>query len=108
MGNTATIVGIHEIDAEEPVHLIEIELTGDVAAFDFRDITQPVKGQRRDNWQAAYDERQIDSPTSNPRFAFFFHYLDLSLPLSTSFGDLAIPPVTPLSERLVNIEYEPP
>jgi hypothetical protein len=29
MSKTATIIGVHEIEADEPVHLIEIEVTGD-------------------------------------------------------------------------------
>ncbi len=108
MTNLATIVGVHEIDADEPVDLIELELTGDVDSFDFADITQVMPGQPRDNWQTAYDEREIDSPTSNRRFVFFFHYLDLYSSLVTSFGEIAIPKPTPLPQRLGDIKYEQP
>jgi hypothetical protein len=108
MTNQATIVGVHEIDADEPVHLLEIELTGDIDAFDFADMTQMIADQPRENWQSAYDEREIESPTSNRRFALFFHYLDLNAPLITSFGEISLPKSTPLPERLADIEYEEP
>ena len=96
MSNRMTIVGIHEIEADEPVHSIELELTGDIDAFDFADITHAIADQSRDNWQTAYNEREIDSPTSNRRFTFFFHYLNLRSPLVTSFGGVSIPEPTPL------------
>ncbi|MCA8990027.1 MAG: hypothetical protein KDA78_20440 [Planctomycetaceae bacterium] len=108
MSKQAIIVGVHKINADMPVHLLEIELTGDIDSFDFADVTQLVAGQSRENWQAAYDEREIESPTVNRRFAFFFHDLDLNAPLITSLGDISIPQVTPLPERLANIEYEQP
>jgi hypothetical protein len=108
MTDQATIVGVHEVEADEPVHLLELELTGDVDSFDFANFTQMIADQPRDNWQTAFDEREIDSPTSNRRFAFFFHYLDLNAPLITSFGEIAIPKPTTLPERLADIEYEEP
>ena len=40
MPNTATIIGVHEIEADEPVYLIEIEVTSDVDQFAFGDLTQ--------------------------------------------------------------------
>ena len=108
MPNTAAIIGVHEIEANEPVHLIEIEVTGDADQFDFGVVTQADANAPRDSWQCAYDEREIDSPASGYRFAFFFHYLDFELPLITPFGDVAIPRPTPIPERLRTIEYEAP
>ena len=108
MKNAVTITGVHEVEADEPVYLIEIEVEGDVDSFDFSDITQEIPGQSQDNWQCAYDDREIDSPTSNRRFAFFFHYLDTRLPLLTSFGEIEIPKPSPMPARLANIEYDQP
>ncbi len=108
MSKTATIIGVHEIEADEPVHLIEIEVTGDADQFDFGDVTQADENVSRDNWQCAYDEREIDSPTAGRRFAFFLHYLNFELPLATSFGDIDIPNPTAIPERLSTIEYEAP
>ena len=108
MSDTVTIIGVHEIEAGEPVHLIEIEVTGDADRFDFGDVTQADENVPRDNWQCAYDEREIYSPTAGRRFAFFLHYLNFELPLATSFGDIDIPEPTPIPERLGTIEYEAP
>jgi hypothetical protein len=108
MTNQAKIIGVHKVDAEEPVYLIEIELLGDIKAFDFEDVTQVMPDRPRANWQAAFDEREVQSPTANRRFAFFFHYLDLDLPLTTSLGDLPLPDATPIPERLADIRYESP
>lgn len=108
MANQATIIGVYEIEADEPVHLVELELTGDIDEFDFADVKQMIADQPHANWQTAYDEREIESPTSNRRFAFFFHYLDLNTPLITSFGEIGVPEPTPMPERLGDIEYEVP
>lgn len=108
MPNIAKIIGVYEIGADEPVYLIEIELTGDADQFDFGDLTQAETNASRDNWQCAYDEREIDSPNDSRRFAFFFHFLDFHSPLSTSFGEIPVPEPTPIPERLRRIKYEAP
>ncbi|MEZ6057486.1 MAG: hypothetical protein R3C01_12360 [Planctomycetaceae bacterium] len=108
MPNTAKIIGVHEIEADETVYLIEIEVTGDADQFDFGDLTQVDANAPRDNWQSAYDEREIDSPKDARRFAFFFHYLDFHSPVITSFGEIPVPGPTPIPERLRRIEYEAP
>lgn len=56
MTSQAKIVDGNQVEADEPVHLIEIEFTGDVDSFEFADITQIIADQPRDNWQTAYDE----------------------------------------------------
>src|SRR5690242_6923671 len=104
MVNQTRVVGIHQVEAEEPVHLVELQVEGSVDDFDFGEITQEEPGKQRNNWQAAYDERKI----SENRAAFFFHYLDTTRPLLTSAGPLALPPESPVPEHLQNIEYEKP
>ena len=108
MPNRAVIVGIHKVDTDESVHLIELEVEGDVDAFDFGEVTQEMPGEDQDNWQVAYDEREIESSNKNRRFVFFFHDIDLALPLSTSFGNVDIPNVTKTPNRLSDIEYDVP
>lgn len=108
MTNRATIIGVHEVAADEPVHLLEIELAGNADEFDFGEVTQVLPDRPQANWQVAYDEREIDSPTTHRRFAFFFHFLDFKAPLLTSFGELEIPQPTPRPDRLSEIEYETP
>jgi hypothetical protein len=108
MVNRLRVVGVHPVKANEPVHLIEVEVSGDVSAFNFADITQEQSGKPRENWQAAYDERKLEATDGKARFAFFLHYLDLGMPLRTSFGAVALPSVTPVPMHLQAIEYEQP
>ena len=104
MANHTRVVGIHRIAADEPVHLVELEVEGNADGFDIGKITQEVPGQTRSNWQAVYDERQIHQN----RFAFFFHYLGTAKPLLNPAGLLALPPESPVPEHLLGIEYEQP
>lgn len=108
MANIVRIVGIHPVPSDEPVHLIEIELTGDVDALDFGEITQEQTDQPRENWQVVYDEREVGRGDGCVRFAFFFHYLDLEKPLRTPFGAVSLPAESPIPRHLQNIEYEQP
>ena len=102
MRKPARVIGIHPITADEPVHLVELEVDAD--DFDFGEVTQETPGQPHSNWQVAYDERELGAN----RFAFFFHYLDLSRPLLTPIGPLPLPPESPVPEHLQDIEYEQP
>ena len=104
MANRARIVGVHPIAAEEPVHLVELEIEGSAEDFDFGEVTQEVPGQPRSDWQAVYDEREL----GENRFAFYFHYLDMTKPLLSPVGPLALPPESPVPEYLQDIEYEQP
>lgn len=108
MANVVKVVGVHPVTAEEPVHLIEIELTGNLDEFDFAEVTQEVKGKPRENWQAAYDERELSKGGGAVRFAFFFHYLDFEKPLLTPFGEVKLPAVSKAPTHLKSIEYEQP
>jgi hypothetical protein len=108
MANMVRIVGIHPVPADQPVHLIEIELTGDVHAFDFGEVTQELAEQPRENWQVAYDEREVGQDADHVRFAFFFHYLDLEKPLLTSFGAVWLPAESRIPEHLQRMEYQQP
>ena len=108
MANAVRVVGIHPMLADEPVHLIEIEVTGDVDAFDFTEVAQKLPDQPRENWQAAYDEREVGRDASRVRFAFFFHYLDLEKPLLTPFGSVWLPAESRIPKHLQRIAYEQP
>jgi hypothetical protein len=100
------VVGIHPVVAREPVHLIEIEVTSGELPVEWEAITQPIKGRDESYWQVPYDERELPGPDG--RWCFFFHYLDQSQPLSSSSGKLALPPETPVPDRLRFIGYEEP
>jgi hypothetical protein len=108
MADRVTVMGVHPKETNEPVHLIEIEIEGAADQFDFGDITQEDPDRPRENWQAAYDERDLGQSNGRRRFAFFFHYLDLDKPLLTSFGPVGLPEPTPMPAHLQAIEYEAP
>jgi hypothetical protein len=108
MATTLKIIGVHPVEAEEPVHLIELLVEGDVGEFDIGEVTQEIKGKPKSEWQVAYDERLIEEWEEKTRYAFFFHYLDLMKPLLTSSGHLPLPEPTELPEHLQDIEYESP
>ena len=99
------IIGVHEIDAPEPCHLIEVELA-DPQSFDWSQVTQRDDSQPAENWQVAYDEQPVSD--NKRRWAFFFHYLNLEGPLDTADGPVPLPPVTPRPDYLKGVEYWPP
>jgi hypothetical protein len=104
MSKRARVVGIHPVAADEPVHLVVMEIEDGSDSFDFGEVTQEVPGQPRSNWQVVWNEREI----GENRFAFFFHHLDATKPLLCSKGSLPLPPESPLPEYLHTIEYERP
>jgi hypothetical protein len=104
MATGARVIGLHPVLADEPVHLIELEVEGDADDFDLGEITQEVPGEPRSEWQAVYDEQEI----GENRFVFFFHYLDTMRPLDSPAGPLALPPESPVPDHLRSIKYEAP
>src|SRR3954471_13442817 len=96
------IRGVHPVEAAEPCHLIEAELP-DGDDFDWGQVTQEDATQPRHNWQVPYDERPLDD--DHRRWAFFFHYLDLSKRLLTPAGPIQLPAPTPRPDHLKGIEY---
>lgn len=97
------VIGVHPIDAREPVHLIEI--TGVPDDIDWATFSQPVEGQPQENWQVPWDERKVPDINS---WCFFFHYLDTSRPLSSTEGDLELPEESSVPAHLRFIRYESP
>lgn len=108
MATQAKIIGVHPVEAQEPVHLIELLIEGDVSDFDIGEVTQEVAGQPKSNWQVPYDERVLEEGKQKARYAFFFHYLDFKKPLLTPVGSLPLPKPTKAPPHLQGIEYEPP
>jgi hypothetical protein len=103
------VVGVYPIEAQEPVHLVEISIVGGaVGAFDLGDVTQERADTPRMNWQAPYDDRVISETDGSARVVFFFHYLDLNKPLLTPAGALALPTPKKMPPRLQDIVYEAP
>jgi hypothetical protein len=108
MPTKAKIIGVHPIEADEPVHVIDLFVEGDTDDFDIGEVTQEVAGQPKSNWQAPYDERVLEELDGKIRYAFFFHYLDLTKPLITPAGSIPLPKPTNKPEHLNDMEYESP
>jgi hypothetical protein len=105
----AKIVGVYPIEADEPVHLIELSIEGGaVDGFDLGEVTQEMADTPRTNWQVPYDERVISETDTRARVVFFFHYLDLSKPLLTPAGELALPAPKDIPVWLKEIAHEAP
>lgn len=105
----AQVAGVHPISAPEPCHLIEMVIYGyDKSGFDFGGVTQKDPGRPRSNWQVAYDEQLLEQTEDKARWAFFFHYLDLTKPLLTPMGEVNLPGQTPMPPHLAPIKYEEP
>ncbi|RPI72605.1 MAG: hypothetical protein EHM38_01660 [Geobacteraceae bacterium] len=119
-----SVIGSYPVDGSpEPCYLVEILIEEFQGELDFADFTQEVDGLSKDNWQMPWDEHILDddglsgqlAPFPGPlkirgaqRLAFFFHYLDLSVPLTTPMGPVPLPKPSPRPDRLAFIKYEAP
>jgi hypothetical protein len=119
------IIGVHdEPDAEEPCHLIEVEIREATEAVDLGRFTQPQPGRPEGDWQAPWDERFLDplgrqvvADNLHPpdesywhgtaRIAFFLHYLDVNGQLRSPVGEIPLPRPSPKPDRLKQVTYEP-
>ena len=126
MNTTIDVIGVYDVEANAPVHLIEILVKNSNSIFDLAEITQEIPDQPRRNWQAPWDEKILDHAgkkiiadyftarekpelwIGNIRMAFFFHYLDFSRPLMTPFGPITLSNEGSKPNRLSEIEYESP
>jgi hypothetical protein len=120
------VAGIYPVQADEPVHMIELIVRNCKVRIECREITQEDPIRPRANWQAPYDEKVFDETGTkligdpfnernrpewwqgNIRLVFFFHYLDLAKPLKTPFGDIALRAPSERPARLAALVYEPP
>ena len=101
--------GVHPVEAREPVHLLDVAVSGDFEDVDWGSITQEDPSMTRDNWQVVYNEQENGVfPDGRVRAVFFFHYLDLSRPLETAYGQVDLPTATPLPRELSGVEYLEP
>lgn len=108
MAEPVRIISVHPIPANDPCHLLEIELKAGSDEFDFGLVTQEMADQPKTNWQVAYDEQQIGDKQDGRRWVFFFHYLDLERPLLTPHGPITLPDPSPVPPHLKEIEYYEP
>ena len=121
-----TILGVHKVppevaltrssDANEPhnkdldnLWLIELSIDPLMREFNQEDFTQALDDMPRDEWQIAYMEVFLSDDGTRAqgarlgvknRLMFFFHYLDISMPIMTPLEEVALPKPTPLPSRL--------
>ena len=126
MSESLQILGVHPMEADEPCHLVEIMVIGSLG-FDPGEFVQELDDEDDDAWPSAWGECVLDVAGESVqadaedlatdraelllgevRMAFFIHNLDLTAPLLTPFGEVALPPATPLPPRLQAVPYEAP
>lgn len=93
------------------LHLIELALTGNLSLLNVGGIAQEESGQERRSvsdahWLTADGTTVLARTSTSPystgsiRLAFYWHDLDLRVPLIGSWGELTLPEPTPLPARL--------
>jgi hypothetical protein len=103
------IRGVHPVEAPEPVHLIDVAISGEFGEVEWIEITQENPDLPPDRWQVPWDERELPQlPDGRARAVFFFHYLDLEKPLMVSSEPVKVPAPTPLPPELRAVQYEEP
>lgn len=102
------IIGVHRVpvemfgDDERPPdedqwpYLFEVELPVAFEATNWGEFTQGTDGLPRGSWQAVKDEQRIEGTN---RALFFFHCVQWDKPLSTPFGEAAIPEPGEMPDR---------
>lgn len=110
----ADILDLDDTDFAErfaDLYLVEVRIDQPDDAFD------PSQLQQGD--QVAYDEKLLNEggtaalksalSRSSIRLGFFLHFVDPSEPLSTPYGEVALPTPTPMPQRLARLfRYVPP
>jgi hypothetical protein len=117
------IIGIYEVEADEPCHLVELEIQNPSEDFYIGSITQEITDEPIDNWQVPYDEHYLDQHGEKPinpdypdempdgdvlRVVLYFHYLDINKPIKTPAGDIELIKETKKPDRLNFMVYESP
>lgn len=120
------VVGVYEVEADEPCCLVELIVHDVEGPFDIGTITQEDGAVAASERQVPYAEKLLDvrgdavvhdfwDGPGNPsiwqgtmRLAFFLHYLDPALPLTTPFGEVPVRQPEPRPARLRHLGYEAP
>jgi hypothetical protein len=123
---TIEVIGVYPVEAEEPLHLIEVQFHDMQSRAALDGITQEWPGRERSHWQVPYLEHILDASgdqvivdwertdkgpedwKGDVRVVFYFHYLNFDRPLLSPCGELQVPRPVPLPLRLSNkITYIP-
>ena len=122
------VVGVYSVPDNPDVSLIELTVDAPPSTVDVGGFTQQDPNEERANWQVPYDERYLNTEgtgeigerwaswstqpdveePSTTRLVFFFHFLDSQRPLLTPNGEISLPSIQAMPERLSFVEYETP
>ena len=94
------VAGVHQVDGNRPVYLVEIGLNGCEDSFDWSSVTQSDARPDQTRWRAVYDEQAV--PDRPGHWCFFFHQRRPRAPLSCSSRELLLPAMSRRSLRLGN------
>ena len=126
MKSKLEIIGLYPVLTNTNVHLIEINIRDSQSAIDWTKFTQSNLFQPVSNWQVPWDEKILNQDgteviadsyeiSRNPelckgdvRIVFFLHSINFLTLLITPYGNMKLPKVTELPERLKFIEYIEP
>lgn len=122
MAESIEVVGVYETPDASDAYLVEVRSPSAPEDLDLGEFTQEEPGEARENWQAPWMERWLDSsgervlteefeppPDGLPdsRVVFFLHSLSFDRPLLTPAGPVELPAPTRAPARLADITYEP-
>lgn len=118
------LIGVYSVKGNPDVHLLELSIPVAPQEVDVSKITQKREGVSESDWQEPWDEQFLNEKgnqvigdwlqappkwAKTTRLAFFFHFLEFDLQLSTPFGDLDLKEPTYMPRRLSSIiRYERP
>lgn len=118
------IIGVYPVDeAQEPCHLIELQITEHSGPIDVGAFTQEWPGKPKSSWQVAWDERVLNPEGTEDqlgkfprnivadgslRLTFYLHYLSVDRPLITPAGEIPIPTPSKRPARLNFLKYMVP
>ncbi len=117
------LIGIYSYDLEANLYLLEMEINERPKRIDLCLFYQRIEGLPTGNWQTPYDEHFLTDdgtvvigdffsknsiPGDKTHVVFFMFLEDLTIPLSTPYGEIDLSNVQPMPERLNHIiSYNP-
>ncbi len=118
-----SLIGIYSFDLENSVYLLEMRINEKPQSVDLSLFFQKENNLPKCDWQTPYDEHYLTSdgkavlgdyfnrgtiPGDITRVVFFMFIADLSIPLSTPYGEFNLTDVQFVPERLLKIiSYNP-
>ncbi len=119
MQSKVQVVGVYQVPGNSEVHLIEVFVQAKASEVEIGGFTQEDPNRPQDSWQVAYDEHYLNEAGTevvgtfmsdltqiqqeSTRLAFYLYFIDFSRPIRTPYGEVMLPSVTDLPERLRSV-----